>query len=87
MGSIIVCNQTFKYLFRLSMSRIIDTINKRTPILELIGEAKLNEYRQELKKEDHDLSSTISDFIDNFNKVSHPNTVSHTFIILNLSIY
>ncbi|ORE01001.1 hypothetical protein BCV72DRAFT_88081 [Rhizopus microsporus var. microsporus] len=53
---------------RLSMSRIIDTMNKRNPILQLIGEAKLNEYRQKLKKEDLNLPSTISDFINSFNK-------------------
>ncbi|CAO3696247.1 unnamed protein product [Rhizopus stolonifer] len=50
------------------MSRIIDTINKRNPILQLIGEEKLNEYGQKLKKEEIDLPSTISDFINSFNK-------------------
>lgn len=33
------------------------------------------------------LPSIISAFINSFNKVSHPNTFSRTFIILNLSIY
>lgn len=69
------------------MSRIIDTMNKRNPILQLIGEEKLNEYSQKPKKKNLDLLSMISDFINSFNKVNHPNTVSRTFIILNLSIY
>ncbi|KAI8076663.1 uncharacterized protein B0P05DRAFT_572320 [Gilbertella persicaria] len=51
---------------KLTMSRILDTINKRNPVLSEIGEELLSSFDEQMNLPPYEMPSTVSDFIKKF---------------------